>query len=155
MQTNPEALIADFQEVARLAGIVLPAGSLSFEILPAPHTAPTELPRGKSAVYVFALPEQCLKVGKAGPRSKARFTSHHYHHGSSPSNLAKSLLKFPEQFGLAQTASHEIGAWIKEKTYRINFLLDVGVGVAALNLLEAFLQCRLNPHFEGFASQQK
>jgi len=36
----------------------------------------------------------------------------------------------------------------------VNFILDASLGVHVLNLLEAFLQCRLRPEFEGFASQR-
>lgn len=31
---------------------------------------------------------------------------------------------------------------------------EIGVQVFALNLLEAFLHCRLNPKFEGYKSQR-
>jgi len=54
------------------------------------------------------------------------------------------------------TKSHEtnVAGWIREHTDRVNFILDAPLGVHVLNLLEAFLQCRLRPEFEGFASQR-
>jgi hypothetical protein len=36
---------------------------------------------------------------------------------------------------------------------RVNFLVDERLGMRVLTLLEAFLQCRLNPCYEGFKSQ--
>lgn len=36
----------------------------------------------------------------------------------------------------------------------MNFILDAVLGIHVLNLLEAFLQCRLQPEFEGFSSQR-
>ena len=47
-----------------------------------------------------------------------------------------------------------VGNWIRGNTTRFNFLLDTEAGMPALNLLEIYLQCRLNPIFEGFASQR-
>src|SRR4028119_878965 len=92
MNINFEELIADFVKVAALCGIRISIDDVQFEALPAPHQRPKTLPIGKKAVYVFCTASQCLKVGKVGLRSRARFTSQHYHPGSSISNLAKSLL---------------------------------------------------------------
>jgi hypothetical protein len=50
------------------------------------------LPEGKMAVYTFFWEGRCLKVGKAGPNSGARYTSQHYLPGKSKSNLADSIL---------------------------------------------------------------
>ena len=38
---------------------------------------------------------------------------------------------------------------MKENTDRLNFVIDESRGKSALSLLEAFLQCRLRPCFEG------
>lgn len=66
-------LARDFISVAELAGICIPLGDVEIVELPEPHRKPTALPNGKSAVYVFVFGNGCLKVGKAGPRSAARF----------------------------------------------------------------------------------
>ena len=42
---------------------------------------------------------------------------------------------------------------VRSNTTRIHFLLPSSYGPAVLALLEAFVQCRLRPEFEGFASQ--
>ena len=147
-------LLEDFRKVVVLAGVSLPPAALSFETLPAPHKPPSALPSGKAAVYVFVWNGRCLKVGKVGPKSQARFTSQHYSPASSNSNLAKSLVAGHGQLGLSGITESNVGAWIKTNVDRVNFLLSVESGIAVLTLLESFLQCRLDPVFEGFESQR-
>ncbi len=106
------------------------------------------------AVYVFVWSGRCLKVGKVGPKSQARFTSQHYRPASSNSNLAKSLVAGHEKLGLSDITDSNVGAWIKGNVDRVNFLLSAECGIPTLTLLESFLQCRLNPFFEGFDSQR-
>ena len=141
--------------VAQIAGLRLTDQDVSIKVHAPPHQAPSGLPKGMSAVYVYGTPTQCLKVGKAGPKSHARYTSQHYQPGSAPSTLARSLLNNKEEFGVPEaTDASCIGDWIKQNTYRINILLSTAAGVHALNLLEAFVQCKLEPRFEGFSSQR-
>jgi hypothetical protein len=147
-------LLEDFRKVLALAGVSLPPEALSFEALPAPHKPPSELPSGKMAVYVFIWNGVCLKVGKVGPKSQARFTSQHYNPASSNSNLAKSLVAGQEKIGLSDITESNVGAWIKTYVDRVNFFLSEESGIPVLTLLEYFLQCRLNPKFEGFESQR-
>ena len=150
---NPEHIAADFITIARLAGVELPAGALTVESLPAPHAPPTRLPAGKMAVYVFARGEDVLKVGKVGAKSQARYTSQHYNPGSAMSTLAASILADGGRHGLTESDTARVGQWIRESVDRVNFLLDERLGMRVLTLLEAFLQCRLNPRYEGFKSQ--
>ncbi len=74
---EPEKLIEDFLQIAQISGVLLPRHKIEMEILYAPHHQPTRLPTGKKAIYVFSMMGCCLKVGKAGPKTKARFTSQH------------------------------------------------------------------------------
>jgi hypothetical protein len=148
-----KALVANFIRVADLAGVTVTPETLAVEILPAPHRPPI-LPAGKMGVYIFQWGNQCLKVGKAGPRTHARYRYQHYRPRSSNSNLAKSILKEQENLGIAGIDESNVGEWIKENTDRINILLENAAGVPVLNLLEAFLQCRLKPRFEGFSGQK-
>lgn len=152
------ALAKGFLEVARIAGVRLQESDLDFEVCPAPHDCPTEIPEGKQVVYVFMTGEQCLKVGKAGPKSKARFTTQHYGlHAKS--TLARSILANRPQlagmladslrFEVESLTEEGVGAWIRKQTSRIHIFLPASLGDAALALLEAFVQCRLNPCFEG------
>lgn len=154
MSVDFEALVADFQSVARIAGLSVAADAITIQRLPAPHKPPTSLPTGKCAVYVFLWKDLCLKVGKAGPKSHARYCSQHYNHASSMSNLSKSLLASREVFSLQALPDEEIGSWIKGNTERVNLVIDAKYGAPVLTLLEAFVQCRLSPHFEGFLSQR-
>lgn len=147
-------LLEDFHKVAQLAGVSLNPESISFEVLPAPHKPPSNLPVGKAGVYVFVYNEQCFKVGKVGSKSKARFTSQHYNPKSSVSNLAKSVLGDFEKLGLKGINELNVGDWVKDNCHRINFFVDVSCGISVVTLLEVFLQCRLNPRYEGFLSQK-
>ena len=147
-------LIADFASVAGLAGVSIPDSDVTSEVLRKPHVPPTALPPGKMAVYVFLWCDSCLKVGKVGPRSQARYTSQHYNPNSSNSNLAKSILKQGLDLGLPSLSDTTVGNWIKTETDRVNFLLDQKLGIPVLSLMESFLQCRLRPKFEGFSSQK-
>jgi hypothetical protein len=154
MPLDANTLINDFRKVAEIAGISLSQNSLTFESLPAPHTPPSALPKGKTAIYVFLWKGECLKVGKVGPNSHARYTHQHYSPLSSKSNLAKSILSAHSTLGIPSVSESNIGAWIKSNVDRINFLLDARCGIPTLSLLEGFLQCRLKPRFEGFESQR-
>ena len=152
--TDPKQLITGFLSVAKLAGVGIPNGTVSVETLRKPHTPPSALPQGNMAVYVFLWGDHCLKVGKVGPKSQARYTSQHYNPKSSSSNLAKSILRQKSELGVSHLTETTVGDWIKQNTDRINFLLDHNLGIPVLSLMEAFLQCRLKPKFEGFESQK-
>lgn len=147
-------LVREFLQVAALAGACLRESDIQVEVLWAPHQPPSHLPAGKMAVYVFTYGSSVLKVGKAGPNSGARYTSQHYNPNSARSNLAASLGKAGGAIGASGLTPDAAGSWIKENTDRTNFLLDIECGVPILKLLEAFLQCKLKPRFEGFASQR-
>ena len=121
---------------------------------------PTTLQTGDCGVYVFMVGEHCVKVGKAGSQSKARWSSHHYNlDKTTPSTLPKSIIKnkvkFKELFSSEQ--HHEIDSltksnikkWIKNNLSRIEFLIKDNEDSFALNLLEALAQYRLQPLFEG------
>ncbi|GAB3543391.1 hypothetical protein GCM10027343_16720 [Noviherbaspirillum agri] len=121
---------------------------------------PTSLRTGASGVYVFMSGERCFKVGKAGPKSKARWNSHHYNlDETTPSTLPKSILKHKAEFKchfpsevhneIDTLDKSNIQEWIRNNMCRIEFLLTDSSDVFALNLLEALAQFRLKPIFEG------
>src|SRR5712691_7628687 len=118
IKINPATLIADFVQVASLSGVKLSETDIVHQVLAAPHTPPTDIPESKTAVYVFSWGDQCLKVGKVGPNSNARYTSQHYNPKSSNSNLAKSILKDKMELGLAHLDETNVGEWIKKETDR-------------------------------------
>lgn len=154
MTVEPAQLAKDFRQIAKLAGFSLAAGDLWVESLSAPHRAPARLPTGKMAVYLFSHQGRVLKIGKAGLNSNARYTSRHYSPGAARSTLAASLLKRGKEIGIREIAGSTVGDWIRQNTERHNFLLDSGYPIRLLTLLESFLQCRLDPVFEGFRRQR-
>ena len=160
-QVDTAELIRDFIQVAELAKVPISEEQIICEVLAAPHQRPKRLPQGKAAVYMFLTRWRCLKVGKVGSKSAARFTSQHYSPRSSQSNLAKSLIAYrnglvtEEDFAAASVLTDAaawnestIGDWIAQNTTRIHFLVDESQPRAVVTLLEAFLQCRLAPIFE-------
>ena len=154
MISNPRRLISDFVGVATLSGFSINKRDITHEVLCAPHV-PTQLPKGKQAVYVFSTSTPSpivLKVGKVGPRSNARFQSQHYNPRSAKGNLAKSLLEHQDlwkQLGIRVLDEASVGEWITTHTDRDHFFLTASQERPLLNLLEVFLQCRLRPVFEG------
>jgi hypothetical protein len=151
-------VVDSFLVVAGLAHLTLSASEVRVEVLRAPHQRPTRLPAGTQAVYIFLLGESCLKVGKAGPKTAARFVSQHYGF-SAPSTLARSMLAHsertaaclpPARFGEVDALCEDsIGEWIATNTDRVNVYLPTSKRPFALSLLEAFIHCRLKPVFEG------
>jgi hypothetical protein len=145
-------ILADFRRTLPLAGMDPQRIQLEVQDRGCPHV-PAALPRGRMAVYIFALADSALKVGKVGRNSNARFQTQHYLPGSSGSNLAKSLLD-DETGPCCEVSADEIGSWMRQRLHRIDILLNADAGVAVLSYLEAFLHCRLSPKYEGFVSQR-
>lgn len=143
-----EALIA-FATVADLAGDPVAENEIETEFLAAPHRPPPCLPPGKMAVYGFWWNGSWLKIGKAGPKSGARYTSQHYSLHSAQSTLAKSLANDSHIRTVAGFDPQNPGAWIKASTHRVNILLPSKRRKELLPLLEAFLHLRLRPRYEG------
>lgn len=117
------------------------------------HRPPAFLPKGNLAVYVFMFGKRCLKVGKAGSKSTARFCSQHYG-VKARSTLAKSIIKHQRKLSVSGIDEHNVKKWICENTYRVNYILPINAGPLILSLFEAFVQCCLKPEFEGFSSQK-
>jgi hypothetical protein len=148
-------LQATAKEIVRLAGSELSGMQIAWT--PAPHRRPA-FPSGMQGVYCFFIGQHCLKVGKAGPKSPTRFTGQHYA-VLAPSTLAKSILGGKDKVAkllkeelreeLHTTSEAAIGKWIEKSTSRLNVLLPAHAGPHVLSLVEAFLQVRLQPLFEG------
>lgn len=137
-----------FAQAAALAGIQIPISEIDVQFNSAPHRPPSSLPIGKMAVYVFMFGDRCLKVGKAGPKTAARFCNHHYGTNRAPSTLAKSLVKGQRTIGVRGLNDANVENWIRQHTARVNFIIPAKHGILALSLPEAFVQCRLKPAFE-------
>jgi hypothetical protein len=141
-------------EALTLAGVAVAANQIKTDDWGCPHT-PKSLPKNKMAVYTFFYGDKCLKVGKAGAKSNARYSSQHYFPENSKSNLADSILADKGFLkNLSEPVNKDtIGDWLKRKTRRINMLLDETLGPFVLNFAEAFLQVCFKPKYEGFKSQ--
>jgi hypothetical protein len=159
LQADLEELRTSFVRAAREAWLVIDPSLIETEFIPAPHKPPAKLPRGKQAVYCFFFGNTCLKVGKAGPKTQARFTHQHYSATAAPSTLARSILlqkndlklKLPARLAEEIDAldDRSVGNWLKQNTTRIHVYLPEQWGDLALSLLELFLQVRYKPLCEG------
>ena len=153
-----ENIITDFIKVCKLANVNnIEREDICIEILKNGESHnQKKLPNGQMAVYIFKKPDCdiCYKVGKVGANSNARYQVQHYSPNSSNSNLANSILNDPE-LNDNEEIQLNVGKWIKQNTTRINLLLKAEKGILALNLLEAFVQNRLNPIYEGHKSQKQ
>ena len=148
-RSDIENALTAFRTVAELAGDPIAADEISIEYLQAPHHPPTRLPAGKMAVYGFWAEGGWLKIGKAGPKSNARYMVQHYNAQSAPSTLAKSLANDPHMLAVESFDPDNPGAWMKAMTHRVNILLSSKRRKELLSLLEAFLHLRLRPRYEG------
>ena len=147
LQAIAEGIKADFIKAAELANSPVKEADINVEVWLKPHQRP-RLPLDMQAVYVFMHGDKCLKVGKAGPKTSARYNSQHY--GShAPSTLAKSLMARQAELGVSGLAEGGVAEWMIQELDRISFLIPSRCGPFALSLLEAFVQCRLQPTFEG------
>ena len=144
-----DAALAAFATVAELAGDPISRAEIKVEYLNAPHRPPSRLPAGTMAVYGFWGNGVWLKIGKAGPKSNARYISQHYSPGRAQSTLAGSLANDPLMRTVASFDPQAPRAWIMAATHRVNILLPSTRRKELLSLLEAFLHLRLRPRYEG------
>jgi len=159
MIQDPERLLTEFrQSMERIGERCV---DIDYEPQPCPHKL-HKLPTGKCAVYVFSLaesagklcpagPNRVLKVGKAGPRSNARFQYQHYSPGSASSTLSGQILNSRilwTYLGISQLEYPDVGRWIRENTDRENFYLRAE-DKHLLDPLERYIRGRLGPVFEG------
>ena len=148
-----QALAREFEILTGIQcnGVYMPNG--------ASHRQST-LRSGEQGVYVFLQGFTCLKVGKAGPNSTARWNSNHYYFAvSQPSRLANSLINESEKLKsalpqydptvLALLNRGNTRDWMMTNLSRIEFKITSEASIGALNLLEGIVQYRLNPVFEG------
>jgi len=81
------------------------------------HEGASKLGKTEQGVYVFLLDRRhCLKVGKAGCNSKARWDSHHYTLNRTSSSLPLSILNKPDPLKAyfdARNKSKDIKSFLK------------------------------------------
>lgn len=148
--------VNDFDKIIREVSSVLGKSidNEKYEIIDrgTPHK-PKALPRGMMGVYTFFYEGKFMKIGKAGPKSSARFLSQHYSPKSANSTLAKSILtdKRMQDKGITE---RNVGDWIKNNCRRVDILLNLDLGIFTLELIEAALHYKYEPIYEGFATQR-
>lgn len=153
-------VVQEFREWTEAQGLGRARAEIRVENLGIPHR-PLPLLAGWQGVYCFRYGAAWLKVGKAGPKSAARWTSQHYNAGSAPSTLAFSLLRYghfselefsdvPElKEHLQDVKADELGDWIKKYTERVNVIIRAEIGPSGLDMLEKIAHGHLKPRFEG------
>lgn len=148
--------INEFDRIIREVSSTLgkPIDKLKYEIIDRgiPHQ-PKALPSGVMGVYIFWYEGKLIKIGKAGPKSGARFLSQHYNPQSAKSTLAASILADKRMQDKGITDSN-VGDWIKNNCRRIDILLNSDLGIFALELIEAVLHYKYEPIYEGFTTQR-
>lgn len=143
MQHEIPQVVNDFRAWAELNGIAKGPEFIRMESLLPPHP-PRMMPTGWQGVYNFQLGDSWLKSGKAGPKSGARWLSHHYSPRRAMSTLARSLLLYAKaaaddprlpsdlRLRLHDVPPDEIGQWIMANTARHNILIASTFGNAGL-----------------------
>jgi hypothetical protein len=155
LKWSPEEIVEDFITTASLASLTIKKSDIQIDKMLRPnHRAPTKLQANTMAIYVFSYKNEILKVGKAGPKSQARYCSQHYNPKGAKSSLALSILE-DSYYYIELADRNNPKLWIQENTDRVNFLLSSKFGIGALNLFESFTQCRLRPRYEGVRRQDQ
>lgn len=162
MSIDLDHILIDFANVAERLGLPGAPVELSVEVLSAPHR-PKALPLGHGAVYVFALAShhqssagvgRILKVGRVGPNSNARFQSQHYSPASARSNLANSILSYPELWpwlGIGSLDASNIREWMLANLDRANVYVPAA-SAGLIPRLEMYVRARLGGSvYEGAA----
>jgi len=119
---------------------------------------PSKLLDSEKGVYVFLSNETTFKVGKSV--TLPRWNSNHYKFSLGQNRLATKIIEnindfinyFPaneRQNILEQLTQETTKEWIKANLSRIEFKISINESIGALNLLEGFLQFKLNPIYEG------
>lgn len=141
--------LADFRNIAKIADPTCDPDNITVEVLSKPHTA-GKLPDGTAAVYCFFLNGRAIKIGMVRSNSNPRFQSQHYSVNGAGSTLARSIVSNPDKVGGPRVDESNIGAWIRENTDRINFLVPSQYGDRIVRLLESTLHSRWRPIFESY-----
>lgn len=140
--------VRDLCKAAEIAGFVVDPRRLNLVVWNAGDLhIPTALEPQMAAIYIFKAADECLKVGKANSKTKARYQSQHYSPDSCKSNLAKSLLgdaDFEQKI-----ERREVGSWIRTNTSRYNILIPADIGKDFIHFAEAFFRLLCRPRFEG------
>jgi hypothetical protein len=129
IQTVISKTLADFRQVAALAGAEFAADKIAVEIMGKPHKAPKSLPIGRMAVYAFFFNGKALKVGKVGPKRAAWYTHQHYNPAGALGSLARSILANPGKIGASGIDPRLVGGVHQHKDHDLKSKIQVSVNV--------------------------
>jgi hypothetical protein len=151
MKYDFDYIRSELAQIISLAGGDIKIDQIVIDDKGVPHK-PEGLRPHTMGVYIFMFNDMVLKVGKANSKSNPRFLSQHYNF-SAKSTLAKSISEDVE-FSNCNIKTENISEWIKKNIRRIDVFLDESLGMFVLNLVEAYLQLKFLPKYEGYESQR-
>lgn len=140
------------ENITETLGDKLDKSKYYIEYMGCPHTYPKKLPDGYAAIYMFACKKEngeyeFLKIGKANPKSSARFVSQHYGF-NAPSTLAKSICRDEYYINLGVNVDN-VKEWMFNNLYRINIYIRIDNDTAITELVEVILHYKFRPKYEG------
>lgn len=139
-------IMGQIEILSIVLGFPISKNDYKIEDLGIPHNMP-KLQKGKCAVYMFFYNDLALKIGKVNEKSNARYSYQHYGFNAK-STLAKSIVS-DKNFLSEHVNSSNVSEWIKSHTRRIDIIVDVKCGDAAVELIEAIMHYRFRPRYEG------
>ncbi len=147
-----DATMKQIEKMTKELGYELKETDYEVEDLGFPHRQPKGLVKGYAGIYIFILEVEnggyaFLKIGKANPKSNARFVSQHYGF-TAPSTLAKSLCSDPE-FISKGVRPENVKEWMFQKLHRINIRIKISDSTAVTELIEAIFHYKFRPWYEG------
>ena len=137
-------------------GKTIDLDKMKFEYQKMGHATP-KFNNGKMYIYSFWFngEDVPLKIGKAGPKSRARYTSQHYNKNSAKSCLAGKIAAdtaFCNKHGI-DTDTEPLKKWIHANCHRLNIEMPYdpqnGYDMFTLELIEAILHNIYKPKCEG------
>ncbi len=149
-----DEIVEDFCSFVAFAGFPIKPSEVQTEFVSPPHVGPDALSVGQMAVFVFGMSDSCLMVGRAIPKVLSRPSHEHDERGYAVPMLASHVLKhveskaspfWPSDCSSPNTA--DIGGWLEQNVWRAKLVLQDHHSPLLLNLLEAFVNSRLNPMF--------
>ena len=143
-----EEILDAIENVSKVLGKPLTTSEIEIVDRGCPHEPPEKLPDGCAAVYSFIHDGKFLKIGKANKKSLARYQSQHYSCYAAQSTLAKSICA-DEQMQVLGAGEEGIKEWIMNNTRRIDILVKCENSYWATTLVEAILQYKYMPRYEG------
>lgn len=156
-----ENLLQTFLEVVKLADCALPQDGIRLQISP-PGECPRTLHEVK-IVYAFILGNLCIKVGKAAPRTRASGRLRNHYNPRDQGALAFTILHNTERLKAAcspvmrpevdRISETNVKSWMTEHITCVWFEMDRSADNFTVGFLEAFLQYKLRPLFEGKAQK--